>query len=103
MPAPTVLVATDLTARSDRPLDRAALLAGIGLALAGLAHFVKPDLFKGITATAFPDDIDKHLKVNGSIETALGVGLIVPQTRKLATVGVIGYVLYLAANVARNR
>ncbi|WP_296174817.1 universal stress protein [uncultured Brevundimonas sp.] len=27
MPAPTVLAATDLTARSDRPLDRAALLA----------------------------------------------------------------------------
>ena len=34
---------------------------------------------------------------------AAGVGLIVPQTRKLATVGVIGYVLYLGANVARNR
>ncbi|MGH7026142.1 universal stress protein [Brevundimonas sp.] len=37
MPAPTVLVATDLTARSDRPLDRAALLAdqiGAGVTVA---------------------------------------------------------------------
>jgi len=33
----------------------------------------------------------------------LGVGLIVPQTRKVATIGAIGYVLYLAANVFRNR
>jgi uncharacterized membrane protein len=79
------------------------LLAGIGFVLAGLAHFVKPELFQSITATAFPQDTDKHLKVNGSIETALGVGLIVPQTRKVATVGVLGYVLYLAANAARNR
>ena len=37
MPTPTILVATDLTARSDRPLDRAALLAeqiGAGVAVA---------------------------------------------------------------------
>ena len=92
-----------MTDAAENTAGKKGLLAGIGLALAGLAHFVKPDLFRGITATAFADDIDKHLKVNGSIETALGVGLIVPQTRKLATVGVIGYVLYLGANVARNR
>jgi len=41
MPAPTILVATDLTARSDRPLDRAALLAEqIGAAVA-VAHVVE--------------------------------------------------------------
>lgn len=41
MPAPTVLVATDLTARSDRPLDRAALLAEqIGAAVT-VAHVVE--------------------------------------------------------------
>ena len=92
-----------MTDAAENTAGKKGLLAGIGLTLAGLAHFVKPELFQSITATAFAQDIDKHLKVNGSIETALGVGLIVPQTRKVATVGVIGYVLYLAANVIRNR
>ncbi len=92
-----------MTDAAGHTAGKKGLLAGIGFALTGLAHFVKPDLFKGITATAFPEDVDKHLKVNGSIETALGVGLIIPQTRKVATIGVAGYVLYLAANVARNR
>ncbi|MHA7666162.1 hypothetical protein [Mycolicibacterium sp. HS_4_1] len=92
-----------MTDAAGNTAGKKGLLVGLGLALTGLAHFVKPDLFKGITATAFPEDIDKHLKVNGSIETALGVGLIVPQTRKVATIGVVGYILYLAANVARNR
>lgn len=92
-----------MTDAAENTAGKKGLLAGIGFALTGLAHFVKPDLFKGITATAFPEDVDKHLKVNGSIETALGVGLIIPQTRKVATIGVAGYVLYLAANVARNR
>jgi len=92
-----------VTDAAENTAGKKGLLAGIGLALAGLAHFVKPELFQSITATAFPQDIDQHLKINGSIETALGVGLIVPQTRKVATVGVVGYVLYLAANVFRNR
>ena len=92
-----------MTDAAENTAGKKGLLAGIGLALAGLAHFIKPDLFRGITATAFADDIDKHLKVTGPIEAALGAGLFVPQTRKLATVGVVGYVLYLAANVFRNR
>ena len=41
MPAPTVLVATDLTARSDRPLDRAALLAGQIGGSVTVAHVVE--------------------------------------------------------------
>lgn len=92
-----------MTDTAENTAGTKGLLAGIGLALVGLAHFIKPDLFRGMAATAFPEDVDKHIKVNGSIETALGVGLIVPQTRKVATIGAIGYVLYLAANVFRNR
>ena len=92
-----------MTDAAENTAGKKGLLAGIGLALAGLAHFVKPDLFKGITATAFPDDIDKHLKVNGSIETALGVGLIVPQTRKVATIGVVGYILDRLMSVVEGR
>ena len=94
---------TDAFEDASEKTGKKGLLTGIAFALAGIAHFIKPDLFKGITATAFPQDVDKHLQINGSIETALGVGLIVPKTRKLAALGVVGYVVYLAANVARNR
>jgi len=58
-----------VTDAAENTAGKKGLLAGIGLTLAGLAHFVKPELFQSITATAFAQDIDKHLKVNGSIET----------------------------------
>jgi uncharacterized membrane protein len=83
--------------------SRKATLFGIGLAVTGLAHFIKPELFTSITAAAFPRDTDKHLQINGSIETALGLALLVPKTRKLAGLGVLGYVLYLGANGVRAR
>jgi uncharacterized membrane protein len=83
--------------------SRAVTLAGLALAGTGVAHFVRPQLFDGITQQAFPSDSRKHLFINGGIETALGVGLAVPKTRRLAVVGAIGYVAYLAANVVRNR
>lgn len=79
--------------------------SGIGAALAavGLAHFAKPEAFESITAAAFSDNIRRHTLVNGGIETALGVGLVVPQTRKLAVAGAVGYVAYLVGNVIRAR
>ncbi len=79
------------------------VLAGLSLTGAGLAHFVRPELFEGITKSAFPRDTARHIKTNGSIETAIGVGLLIPQTRKLAVIGSLGYVAYLAGNVIRNR
>ena len=39
----------------------------------------------------------------GDDETAVGVGLAVPKTRKIALAGLVGYLLYLGANVVRNR
>ena len=45
----------------------------------------------------------RHIYINGGIETALGLALAAPKTRRLAAVGAIGYVAYLAGNVARNR
>lgn len=83
--------------------SRTPALAGAVLAATGVAHFVKPALFEGITSPAFPKDTARHITTNGAIETALGVGLVVPQTRKLAVVGALGYVGYLAVNVIRNR
>jgi uncharacterized membrane protein len=83
--------------------SRAAKLAGIAIFGIGVAHFVKPELFDGITAQAFPRDTRKHLYIDGGIETAVGLGLAVPKTRKLAAIGLLGYGVYLAGNVARNR
>ena len=73
------------------------------LAGTGLAHFARPQLFDGITRQAFPHNTRQHLFINGGIETALGLGLSAAKTRKLAMVGTLGYVTYLAGNVARNR
>lgn len=82
---------------------RAATFAGIALVGTGLTHFVAPQLFEPITKPAFPRDTRRHLYINGGIETALGIGLSLRQTRKLALAGSIGYVAYLAGNALRNR
>lgn len=78
-------------------------LVGLGITSAGAAHFVKPQLFESITKPAFPEDTQKHIYTNGGIETAIGLGLLLPKTRKLATIGSLGYVAYLAGNAVRNR
>lgn len=68
----------------------------------GLAHFARPEAFESITKTPFPDNTTQHIYIDGAVETVLGVGLAVKKTRRLATVGVLGYGAYLAANVIRN-
>jgi len=78
-------------------------LAGLSLAGAGLSHFVAPQLYESMMKHVFPRDIDRHIKINGTIETALGVGLMVPKTRKLAAVGGLGYIAYLGVNAARTK
>ena len=77
--------------------------AGAALAAVGLAHFARPEAFESITAAAFPDNVRQHTYVNGGIETALGVGLAVPRTRKFALAGVVGYLVYLVASAVRAR
>jgi uncharacterized membrane protein len=83
--------------------SRAAKLVGLGIAGVGLAHFTSPQLFDSITRQAFPRNSRQHLYINGGIETALGLGLSARKTRPLAVVGTIGYLAYLAGNVARSR
>lgn len=78
-------------------------LAGLALAATGVSHFVKPQLFESMTAPAFPTNTRRYIYVNGGIETAIGLGLLRPRTRKLALAGGLGYVLYLGVNGARNR
>jgi uncharacterized membrane protein len=83
--------------------SRVAVLAGLGIAGMGVAHFVKPELFESVTKSAFPRDTQKHIQTNGGIETAIGLGFAARKTRKLAVLGLLGYGAYLAANVVRNR
>lgn len=78
-------------------------IAGAALAATGLAHFAKPELFESITAPVFPDNTRRHIYLNGGIETALGIGLAVPQTRKIAVAGALGYLGYLASAAIRSR
>lgn len=80
-----------------------AVLTGLALAGSGVTHFVAPQLFESITRPAFPRDTDRHIKTNGSIETAIGIGLLIPKIRKLATIGSLGYLGYLATHAIRNR
>ena len=77
--------------------------AGLALAATGLSHFVKPALFESITAPAFPTNTQQFIYINGGIETALGLALISPKTRKLAGLGGLAYAVYLGANAARNK
>ena len=76
---------------------------GAALAATGLAHFAKPQLFEAITAPAFPPNTRRHVYTNGTIETALGVGLVAPQTLKFALAGVAGYLGYLILSAVRSR
>ena len=78
-------------------------IAGLGVAATGLSHFVRPELFETVTASAFPDNTLQHTYIDGAIETAIGVGLIAPKTRKLAVAGLLAYGAYLGISVARNR
>ena len=83
--------------------SRIAAITGLAVAGVGVAHFVNPQLFDGITGQAFPRDTRKHVYLDGGIETAIGLGLTTRKTRPLAVIGLIGYGAYLAGNVVRNR
>jgi uncharacterized membrane protein len=83
-------------------MSRLVSVVGLAIAGAGLAHFVKPELFEDITAIAFPDDTEQHIYMDGAAETVLGLALAVPKTRRLGVIGLLGYGGYLAVSVLKN-
>jgi uncharacterized membrane protein len=87
----------------EKKNSRAAVFSGLALAGTGVAHFVRPELFEDITKAAFAGDTRQHTYTNGGLETAIGLGIAVQKTRKLAVVGLLVYGAYLGANIARNR
>jgi uncharacterized membrane protein len=78
-------------------------LAGAVVAATGLSHFVRPELYESVSAQAFPENTLQHTYINGGIETAIGLALVAPKTRKLAVAGLVAYGAYLGANIARHR
>ncbi|CAN5622819.1 hypothetical protein BH09ACT7_BH09ACT7_43120 [soil metagenome] len=90
-------------AATKKQSSRVAQVGGLVLAATGLAHFASPGAFESITKSAFPRNTRQHIYINGSLETAIGVGLISPKTRTLALIGGAGYLAYTLGNAARNR
>ena len=88
---------------NDNQSSRAARFGGLALAAAGAAHFVAPQIFERLVVSAFPRDTRKHVYANGAMETAIGLGLAVPTTRKFAAVGLLAYGTYLGTNAARSQ
>lgn len=83
--------------------SRLTTAAGLGLAATGVAHFVAPDAFLGITRGPFPDDTGTWVLRDGACETAIGVAIAVPATRKIGYAGLAAYVGWLGFNVAKHR
>ncbi|EGD56407.1 hypothetical protein [Gordonia neofelifaecis] len=83
--------------------NRLATVGGAVLAATGVAHFVVPGPFRALTATAFPDNVDQAMQVNGAIETAVGTAIAIPRTRKVGVVGLGLYGAYLATNAVKAR
>ncbi len=75
----------------------------MALAATGLSHFFKPQMYEKLTALAFPNNTRRHVYVDGAIETAIGVGLVAPKTRKFAYAGIAGYLGYLIFGAVRSR
>ncbi|MGA9869776.1 MAG: hypothetical protein WBQ44_01325 [Rhodococcus sp. (in: high G+C Gram-positive bacteria)] len=75
---------------------------GIGLAATGVAHFVVPEAFEGITKLPFPKDTREWINRNGATELAVGSAIAYPKTRKLGLIGLGAYVGWLGYNIARN-
>ncbi|MGU3290946.1 hypothetical protein [Williamsia sp. M5A3_1d] len=86
---------------SDRPVT-AATVVGAGLAATGVAHFVVPQAFAGITAQAFPDDTATWITRNGITETVVGTAIAIPATRRFGWIGLGAYVAFLGAQAVRS-
>ena len=61
------------------------LILGIFFINVGIGHFVEPEWFEPIVPDILGDPTFWVL-ITGAMEVALGVGLIVPQTRKYSSI-----------------
>ncbi len=57
-------------------------------ATAGFMHFAKPDFFEAIVPDWFPDARLAN-RLSGAAEIALGLGLLIPTTRRASAIGLL--------------
>lgn len=88
---------------TSEPKSRIGVYIGLALAAVGLSHFAAPKMYEPVTTAVFPENTRTHVYANGAIETAIGLGLVTRRTRPFAITGLLGYIVYLAGNVARSR
>jgi uncharacterized membrane protein len=62
-------------------------LFGAFMILAGIYHFIKPEIFAPFIAKFLPNDAINYL--GGLIEIILGIGVFTPKYRSMATQGIL--------------
>ena len=84
-----------------RKLLRAIL--AVFMTLIGVAHLVRPDLFMSVMPPFVPAPLVMVI-VSGVAEIAGGVGLLIPQTRRAAGIGLVAlYIAVFPANLHMAR
>lgn len=75
------------------------LVLAAAMVFVGVLHFVRPEPFVAIVPRALPAPLALVL-ISGAAEIAGGVGLLVPRTRRAASIGLVAlYLAVLPANV----
>ncbi|WP_410767495.1 hypothetical protein [Haloferax sp. DFSO60] len=86
----------DTHTRFKRPL---CYVMGALYVVAGMAHFIAPKMFERIVPPTFPRKRDL-VYLSGVAEIALGLGVMIPRTRRFSAWGLIGLlVAVFPANV----
>lgn len=99
---PTLLdkLPTPAAVRRRRAAERDARIMGSALIGMGVLHFAVPGPFDSIVPPEIPGDARTLTYASGAAEAAIGVGLLVPRTRRLsATAAVALFVAVFPANV----
>lgn len=78
-------------------------LLGLAFSVSGVAHLLCPRAFEPVNRLAFDDNVRRHVIVNGTIETALGLAILNPRIRRAAYAATAVYGSYFIANVLRQR
>jgi uncharacterized membrane protein len=75
------------------------IAASVMFTAAGVAHFARPDFFESIVPDWFPNP-KRANQISGAAEIALGLGLLVPQTRRISAFGLVALVaIVFPANI----
>ncbi|GAB17966.1 hypothetical protein GOEFS_044_00020 [Gordonia effusa NBRC 100432] len=78
-------------------------IGGAGLVGAGALHFAVPKLFVPLTRVAFPEQTERFVTVNGTLETLIGTALLSARTRLFGYIALAVYLFYLVFNVKTTR